>query len=367
MMLNQDEKYRYNRHLILDGIGPDGQEKLKKASVLVVGAGGLGCPALLYLAAAGVGKIGIIDDDKVDISNLQRQILFSTASVGQNKAEAARSKLQDLNPHIHFVTFQKRLEAANALDILREFDIVIDGSDNFSTRYLVNDACVILDKPFVYGSIFKFEGQLSVFNYKNGPTYRCIFPDPPSAGSVPNCSEIGVLGVLPGIIGTQQANEALKIILGNGEPCSGKLLLYNALNTEYTSVKISRNEEVVRSVLQNSADFSSRNYAWLCGEAAPLLHDVKEITAAELKTMLAGPLTIVDVREPSEQPKFMHHQVINIPMADLENRMEEIPKTGPVVVICQSGKRSFAAVELLQDKHNFTNLVSLKGGMNGYV
>ena len=366
MMLNQDEKYRYNRQLILDGVGPEGQEKLKNASILVIGAGGLGCPALLYLAAAGVGRIGIIDDDKVDISNLQRQILFSTNSVGQNKAEAAKNRLVELNPHVKFVTFQKRLEASNALDIISDFDIVIDGSDNFSTRYLVNDACVFLNKPFVYGSIFKFEGQLSVFNYKNGPTYRCIFPDPPSAGSVPNCSEIGVLGVLPGIIGTQQANEALKIVLSNGDPCSGKLLLYNALKTEYTSVKISRNEAAVQDVLKNFSDFSTRNYAWLCGEISN--HStVKEISAIELKDMLTGDLTIVDVRELTEQPRFKHKSVIEIPISALEKRSNEIPRKGNVVVLCQSGKRSFSAVEILQNSHNFTNLVSLKGGMNGYV
>lgn len=365
-MLNQDEKYRYNRHLILDGIGPDGQEKLKQASILVIGAGGLGCPALLYLAAAGIGKIGIIDYDIVDISNLQRQILFATDSVGQNKTAAAKSRLHSLNPHLNFVTFEKRLEAVNALEILQEFDVIIDGSDNFSTRYLVNDACVILNKPFVYGSIFKFEGQLSVFNYKNGPTYRCIFPDPPLGGSVPNCSQIGVLGVLPGIIGTQQANEALKIVLENGEPCSGKLLLYNALKTEYTSVKIVRNEAAIKALRQNSADFSTRNYEWLCGEIS-ISESVKEISAAELKAMLITNPTIVDVRELFEQPRIEHHLVIDIPLSELEQRSNEIPKNKSVVIICQSGKRSFAAVELLQNKYNFTNLVSLKGGMKGYV
>ena len=244
-MLSESEKKRYNRHLILDKVGIEGQQRLKNARVLVIGAGGLGCPVLLYLTAAGVGNIGIIDFDTVDESNLQRQVLFTTEDIGKNKALAAKERLLARNNCIEITVFPEKLTTENALELFGQYDIIIDGTDNFSTRYLVNDACVISNKPLIYGAIFKFEGQVTVFNYQNGPTYRCLFPNPPKAGSVPSCSDIGVLGVLPGLIGLQQANEALKIILQIGEILSGKLTIYNALGADTTIVNITKNETAV--------------------------------------------------------------------------------------------------------------------------
>lgn len=228
---------RYNRHIILSEIGQQGQDKISNAKVLVVGAGGLGCPILQYLTAAGIGTIGIIDFDVVDISNLQRQVLFGSSSLGQNKAEAAKQRLKDLNNTISIISYPKKLTYKNAITLFNQYDIIVDGTDNFETRYLVNDACIITNKPLVFGAIYKFEGQISVFNYKNGPSYRCLFPNPPN-GTVPNCSEIGVLGVLPAIIGSMQANEILKIILGIGNVLSGKLLCYNALTLQISTLTL---------------------------------------------------------------------------------------------------------------------------------
>src|ERR1035437_3341330 len=277
MKLNTEEIKRYARHLILPEIGIEGQEKLKQAKVLVVGAGGLGCPVLQYLAAAGVGTIGMVDDDVVDETNLQRQSLFSNEDIGRKKAEVAKEKLSKLNPHIILTSDPLHLTSANALEIISHYDLVIDGSDNFPTRYLVNDACVMLNKPLVFGSIFKFEGQVSVFNYKNGPTYRCLFPEPPVDS--PNCAEIGVLGVLPGIVGTIMANEALKIILCIGEVLSGKLFVLDALNFQTQVISFEKNPE-------NLKIKSLIDYEELC--ASPLSHgrgvggEVKEISADEL-------------------------------------------------------------------------------------
>jgi molybdopterin/thiamine biosynthesis adenylyltransferase len=248
-MLNQEENKRYNRHVILDQVGLEGQLKLKAAKVLVIGAGGLGCPVLQYLTAAGVGTIGIIDFDTIDLSNLQRQILFTKNDLGKNKAEVAAQRLKQLNDQVKFKAYPERLTTKNALELFSAYDLIIDGTDNFSTRYLVNDAAVLTNKPLVYGSIYKFEGQVAVFNYENGATYRCLFPVPPKAGTVKNCSEIGVIGVLPGIIGTQQANEAIKIIVGIGKPLSGQLLIYDALKASYLTVGIQRSEEEVQKTL----------------------------------------------------------------------------------------------------------------------
>ena len=243
--LTDIEKNRYSRHILLDKIGLEGQEKLKGAKVLVIGAGGLGCPVLQYLTAAGVGTIGIIDFDIVDETNLQRQILFTVNDVGVNKAEAAENRLRQLNPYVRFNIYPERLTTKNALNLFSEYDIIVDGTDNFSTRYLVNDACVITGKPLVYGAIYKFEGQVAVFNFNGGPSYRCLFPEPPKSGSVPNCSEVGVIGVLPGLIGTQQANEVIKLILEIGEPLSGKLLTYNSLDNSFFTLKVNRSEEQI--------------------------------------------------------------------------------------------------------------------------
>jgi len=240
MPLTPEEKYRYSRHLLLEEVGLEGQEKLKEAKVLVIGAGGLGCPVLLYLAAAGVGTIGVIDFDTIDASNLQRQTLFSTDDVGRSKAEVAKEKLNANNPFINVIAYNEELTNKNSLEIFSAFDIIVDGTDNFHTRYMVNDACLIANKPFVYGAIHKFEGQVSVFNYQEGPTYRCLFPNPPEAGSIPSCSEVGVVGILPGIIGTQQANQVIKIILQIGQVLSGRLMIYNALQSSFMEIEINK-------------------------------------------------------------------------------------------------------------------------------
>ena len=243
---------RYNRHIILSEIGQAGQDKISSAKVLIIGAGGLGCPIALYLTAAGVGTLGIIDFDTVEISNLQRQVLYGTSTLGKNKAIAAKERLEDLNDDISIVAYPEKLTHKNAIDLFNQYDIIVDGTDNFETRYLVNDACIIANKPFVFGAIYKFEGQISVFNYKNGPSYRCVFPNPPEKGSVPNCSEIGVLGVLPGIIGTMQANEVLKMILELGNTLSGKLLCYNALTLQNSILKIKKSEAIIQSILKDN-------------------------------------------------------------------------------------------------------------------
>lgn len=249
---------RYNRHIILPEIGKEGQDKISKAKVLVIGAGGLGCPIAQYLAAAGIGILGIIDFDVVDISNLQRQVLYGKSSLGKNKALAAKQRLEDLNDTITINAYAEKLTHKNAIELFSNYDIVVDGSDNFNTRYLVNDACIITNKPLVFGAIYKFEGQVSVFNYKNGPSYRCLFPNPPEEGAVPNCSEIGVLGVLPGIIGTMQANEVLKMVLELGDVLSGKLLCYNALTLQNSILKIQRSEEPIQSVLKEKDNFKNK-------------------------------------------------------------------------------------------------------------
>ena len=249
---------RYNRHIILSEIGQAGQDKISNAKVLVIGAGGLGCPILQYLTAAGVGSIGIVDFDSVNISNLQRQVLFGTSTLGKNKAEAAKQRLEDLNDEISIVAYPKKLTHCNAVDLFHKYDIIVDGTDNFETRYLVNDACIISNKPLVFGAIYKFEGQVSIFNYKNGPSYRCIFPHPPEKGSIPNCSEVGVLGVLPGIIGAMQANEVIKIILELGNMLSGKLLCFNALTLQNSIIRISRSEKTIQSVLKKKETFQKK-------------------------------------------------------------------------------------------------------------
>ena len=246
---------RYNRHIILSEIGQKGQDKLSKAKVLVVGAGGLGCPILQYLAAAGVGTIGIVDFDVVEVSNLQRQILFGSSSLGQNKAAAAKERLSDLNNSITINAYPEKLTFQNAIELFNQYDIIVDGTDNFETRYLINDACILTNKPLVFGAIYKFQGQVSVFNYNNGPTYRCAFPNKPKKDTVPNCSEVGVLGVLPGIIGTMQANEVLKIILGIGNVLSGKLLCYDALSAQSTILTVKRNDLEIQKVLLNKNEF----------------------------------------------------------------------------------------------------------------
>lgn len=363
-MLNEEEKYRYNRHLILDQVGIEGQERLKNAKVLVIGAGGLGCPVLQYLTAAGVGTIGIIDDDKVDVTNLQRQILFNTDDIGQSKAETAARHLSAQNPLVKFMVFNERLTNKNALFIFEEFDLIVDGTDNFSTRYLVNDASLLTRKPLVYGSIFKFEGQVSVFNYKNGPSYRCLFPEPPKSGSVPNCSQIGVIGILPGLIGCMQANEALKIILQIGEPLSGKLVMYNALTASSMTIQIQRNEQVIQEVMVGREEFEDFDYEVFCG-LEPLQSDDIEMETFE-QLLKEETIVILDVREPHEMPRIEHPNLIEIPMKNHGEYAEILDRDRKTVVVCQSGIRSRLVIDQLKEHHAYSNLLNLKEGLYNY-
>ncbi|WAC01263.1 molybdopterin-synthase adenylyltransferase MoeB [Lacinutrix neustonica] len=350
MNLSTAEKQQYNRHLILEDIGVEGQLKLKQASVLVIGAGGLSCPVLQYLTAAGVGKIGIVDDDTVDQSNLQRQILYNHKDIRKNKAEAAASHLQLLNPFISFDTYNARLTKENALALFKKYSIIVDGTDNFPTRYLINDAAILLKKPVVFGSIFKFEGQVSVFNYNNGPSYSCLYPTPPKPNEVPNCSEIGVLGVLPGIIGSLQANEVLKIILGLGNVLSGKLLTFNALSMKQTIFSFKKNTTVRMEALQE-------DYQAFCG----IPKVTKEISFEEYKAQ-SSHYNLLDVRTQREREEC-HIKSIHIPLAELALRVGEIPQDKSLLVFCKSGVRGKLAIEILQNKGFKETLVNLKDGL----
>ncbi len=363
-MLSQEENKRYNRHLILDQVGQVGQEKLKAAKVLVVGAGGLGCPVLQYLTAAGVGTIGIIDFDTVALSNLQRQILFTTADIGKNKAEVAADRLRQVNPHVDFQVYMERLSSTNALRIFANFDLIVDGTDNFSSRYLINDACVLTNKPLVFGSIYSFEGQVSVFNYQDGPSYRCLFPVPPKPGSVKNCSEIGVLGVLPGIIGTQQANEALKIILAIGEPLSGKLLIYDALNTTSMVITVQRSANEIEKVIERRADFEGYDYDLFCGIEST--QELNQISLQVFKSMLEDEsVRIIDLREEWEEPHLEGKNIERITMSEIRIKKERFRTDKQLVLICQTGSRS-ANVRQLLALEGINGIIELKGGMEHY-
>lgn len=353
--LSDAEQRRYSRNLLLNNIGPEGQLKLKNARVLVIGAGGLGCPVLLYLAAAGVGTLGIVDADIVDESNLQRQVLYGMDDIGSAKTTAAVRRLSALNPHVHYIEYLTRLTADNALDILSDFDIIVDGSDNFPTRYLVNDACVILGKPLVFGSIFTFEGQVSVFNYEGGPTYRCLYPEPPAPGEIPSCSEAGVLGVLPGIIGSLQASEVIKIITGIGEVLSGRLFLIDALTLSTTTLSFHRTAAAEVKALTD--------YEAFCGLPAPF-PTVATISVHELHDLLARgeQICLIDVREPHEYA-LCNLGGILLPLGELESRIGEIPPAGMVVVHCHKGTRSAQAAHLLSTRYGLSNVFSLQGGI----
>lgn len=364
-MLSKEELIRYNRQIILPDFGIEGQEKLKNASILVIGAGGLGAPNLLYLVAAGIGRIGIVDFDEVSLSNMHRQVLFVNDQVGQNKAEIAKERLHALNPEVAFEVYKDPITAQNALELIEPFDLVIDGSDNLPTRYLVNDACVFLDKPLVYGAIFRFEGQVSVFNYvdeagNRGPNYRDIFPTPPPPDMVPSCSEGGVIGVLPGIIGSMQANEAIKILTGMGTTMSGRLLLFDALDMSSHIMNIRPNPENPVSG-QNPSITELIDYEAFCSGISETI-DNEEITVSELKeTVDKGDIHILDVREDYE------YEIANIggqfiPLNQVVDRQAEIPKDKKVVVMCKAGGRSQKAIDLLK-KEGFDNLVNLKGGI----
>lgn len=344
---------RYSRHIILPEIGEKGQDKLTQAKVLVIGAGGLGCPILQYLAAAGIGTLGIVDFDIIEESNLQRQILFGMSTLGKNKALAAKERLEDINPTISITAYPERLTANNAVSLFNKYDIIVDGTDNFKTRYLINDASLITNKPLVYGAIYKFEGQVSVFNYQNGPSYRCIFPTPPKAGAVANCSEVGVLGVLPGIIGSMQANEVLKLILGLGNVLSGKLLCYNALTTETTTLTVNKSEIEVNKVLNKKDTFQDNQSAFTCNIS---FNEISVEKALQKKNV-----QFIDVREIHELPKVDIINPIHIPLGELEQQLDKIDSEKENIIFCQSGIRSKKAVALLQ-KNSINNCYSLKKG-----
>ena len=351
---------RYNRHIILSEVGQTGQAKLFQAKVLVVGAGGLGCPVLQYLAAAGVGTIGIIDFDVVEESNLQRQILFGTSSLGKSKAEAAKSRLQDLNDTIIINTYAEMLTFKNAIELFNQYDIIVDGTDNFETRYLINDASVITGKPEVFGAIYKFQGQVSVFNYHHGPTYRCAFPNKPKQDAVPNCSEIGVLGVLPGIIGTMQANEVLKIILGIGSVLSGKLYCYDALSNQSITLSIKKNDVEIQNVLLGKNNFEKQLFGTYCESSFEV--SIKDILNKE-------DVQFIDVRELNEQPKVEDFCIMQIPLSELEKHLDKLNADRKIAIFCQSGIRSKQAVSILK-QYNIHNCFSIKEGafeINRYI
>jgi adenylyltransferase/sulfurtransferase len=363
--LSPPERERYARHLSLPEVGPEGQRRLKAASVLLVGAGGLGSPLALYLAAAGVGRIGLVDFDAVDASNLQRQVLHGTADVGRPKLESARDRLRDLNPHVQVDLHPVRLASENVLAIVREYDVVADGTDNFPTRYLVNDACVLTGTPNVYGSISRFEGQVSVFCTDAGPSYRCLFPEPPPPGLVPDCAEGGVLGVLPGLVGTIQATEVLKLLLGIGEPLVGRLLLVDALAMAFRTLRVPRDPDwpvgAPHPTVKGLVDYEA-----FCGlPPANGRPDVPEITVQELKAQIErgeGPF-LLDVRTPSEAEIATLGGAL-IPVDELESRLDEIGahRSEGFVVYCRSGARSAKAVKLLRER-GFTGPVNLRGGI----
>ena len=363
--LNNDEILRYSRHLIMPEVGMEGQQKLKAARVLCIGAGGLGSPLTLYLAAAGVGTLGVVDFDVVDYTNLQRQIIHSTADVGRKKLDSAAEKLKGINPFLNLRTFETRLSSDNALELFRDFDIVADGTDNFPTRYLVNDACVLTGKPNVYGSIFRFEGQASVFATEDGPCYRCLYPEPPPPGLVPSCAEGGVLGILPGLVGVIQATETIKLILGRGEPLIGRLLLVDALGMSFRELKLRKNPDCpacgTHRTITKLIDYNE--FCGIRGEEKPVETTVPEIQVEELKRRLdAGEnLFVLDVREPHE------YQICNIggyliPLGDLPKRVSELDTSREIVAHCRSGARSAKAVNFLRQS-GFKKVTNLAGGI----
>jgi len=364
--LSKQEILRYSRHLIMPEVGMEGQLKLKKAKVLCIGTGGLGAPLGLYLAAAGVGRIGLVDFDTVDFTNLQRQVLFGTSDMGRPKITAAADRLRNLNPEIQIDAYEAQLTSENALELFKDYDIIVDGTDNFPTRYLVNDACVILGKPNVYGSIFRFEVQITVFGYPDGPCYRCLYPEPPPPGLVPSCAEGGVLGVLPGIVGTIQAAETLKLIIGKGQPLVGRLLLFDALAMKFRELKLRKNPECPVCGT-NPTVTKLIDYVQFCGirgeEAPSTVTNIPEITPRDLKARLdkGDDLYILDVREPHE------YDICNlnghlIPLGELPRRVHELDSSREIVAHCRSGKRSADAVEFLQ-KAGFKKIWNLKGGI----
>ena len=365
--LEPDELVRYSRHIGLNEVGEDGQRRLKQAGVLIVGAGGLGSPAALYLAAAGVGRLGIVDFDAVDLSNLQRQVLHETSGVGSKKTESARNRLRGINPHVQVDPIDLELTSANALRIIGDYDVVVDGTDNFKTRYLTNDACVLLGRPNVYGSVLRFEGQASVFATADGPCYRCLFREPPPAGLVPSCAEAGVLGVLPGLIGTIQATEAIKLILGAGESLAGRLLLVDALRMSFRTIRLRRDPECPACGTRELKALI--DYDEFCGtrrsESASPHAGVREIAPLELATRMrrSDPLDVIDVREPYEWRIARIEGARMIPLGRIGAALGDLPRDREIVLYCHHGVRSRAAAEFLASQ-GFDGVWNLSGGID---
>ena len=376
--LSREELQRYARHLVLPDVGLEGQRRLKAARVLVVGAGGLGAPVSLYLAAAGVGTLGLVDFDTVDASNLHRQVLFSASDVGRPKLQAAAERLRGVNPHLSIEPFEERLTSDNALEIVRRFDVIADGTDNFPTRYLVNDACVLTGRPNAYASVFRFEGQVSVFWAEKGPCYRCLFAEPPPPGLVPSCAEGGVLGVLPGLLGTMQAAEVLKLVLGAGDPLIGRLLLVDTLAMRFRELRVKKNPDCAvcgpRPTVTRLIDYES-----FCGEAPapaggalvsspPMFGRVPEISVEDLKAMRerGDRFVLVDVREPHEWPIADLPDSVKIPLGTLPQSLGKLAKDAEIVVYCRSGARSGNAVQFLQ-RSGYEKAKNLAGGINRWA
>ena len=372
--LTNEEVARYSRHLIMPEVGMEGQLKLKAARALCIGAGGLGSPVLLYLAAAGVGTLGLVDFDEVDYSNLHRQIIHGTPDVGRSKLDSAKARLNALNPEVEVVTYETALSSENALGLFAEYDLVIDGTDNFPTRYLVNDACVIQGKPNIYGSIFRFEGQTSVFAATDGPCYRCLYPEPPPPGLVPSCAEGGVLGILPGVIGTLQATEAIKVILGVGEPLIGRFLIFDALKMRFRELKLRKDPDC--PVCGDHPTVTQLiDYEQFCGitpgataAASSSTEDADEATVEELKTRLdrRESFLLLDVREPQEFEICRIPGSVLIPLGDLPSRLSELEGRDDMIVHCKSGVRSGKAVRLLREA-GYSKARNLKGGILAWI
>jgi molybdopterin/thiamine biosynthesis adenylyltransferase/rhodanese-related sulfurtransferase len=372
--LKDDELRRYARHLVIPEVGVEGQKKLKQSSVLIVGAGGLGSPIGMYLAAAGIGKIGLVDFDNVSYSNLQRQILFSDDDVGKSKAEIGRERLLKINPGIDVKAYSEKLTYKNAIDIIRGYDVVADGSDNFSAKYLVNDACVFLGKPLVYGSVLRFEGQVSVFHTKKGPCYRCLYPEPPAEGSVLSCEEAGVLGVLPGIIGSIQANEVIKLVIGKGELLIGRLLTLDALGMRFKEIKFEKNPDCPvcgKNPVLNEMNGETYDFEF-CYDDGQSTEDARqnnisswEITVEELKRKIDNKekFSLIDVREPFET-RISSIGGKLIPFNDIPNRIGELNKDDEIIIYCRTGNRSHYAVQYLRENAGFKKVKNLLGGIN---
>ncbi len=363
--LTNEEIGRYSRHLILPEVGMEGQIKLKDAKVLLVGTGGLGAPMALYLAAAGVGTIGLVDFDVVDVSNLQRQVIHGSKDVGKKKIDSAAESMLDINPTLKIVKHEVALNSENALEIVKQYDLVADGTDNFPTRYLVNDACVLLNKPNVYGSIFRFEGQASVFATEDGPCYRCLYPEPPPPGLVPSCAEGGVLGILPGVVGLIQATEVVKIILGKGETLKGRLLLYDALNMKFRELKLRRNPQCPSgrcTVVNELIDY--QQFCGVVENHTEPVQSTSDLEPKQVKAMIDSgeDFILVDVREPHEHQIASIAKATLIPLGQLPNRLSELPKDAKIVCHCKSGMRSAKAVDLLK-LNGYSRVQNMKGGI----